>query len=158
MALTGVRLCPCVPSGLFDALRWLSETTTGVSIMSFPAPETMMRLFVASWLTAGAAESVFTGSAFWEGEVSNGHHSNDRTHIEDLKNILEALPPASDCLFIFLRTEMPTDHAPFTPLGELPLDIRHSPAIESITTNSSRYTSLVQLTPAADLLCRTRTD
>jgi len=104
------------------------------------------------------AESVFTGSAFWEGEVSNGHHSNDRTHIKDLKNILEALPPAGNRLFIFPRTKMPTDRAPFTPPGELPLDIRYSPAIESITMDYSRYTSLVQLTPAADLLRRTRTD
>ena len=126
--------------------------------MSFPAPETMMWLLVASWPTDGAAESVLTGSAFWEGEVNDGNHSNDRTHIKDPKNILEALPPAGDRLFIFLRTEMPTDHVPFTPLGELPLDIRYGPAIESITINSSRYTSLVQLTPAIDLLRRTWTD
>jgi len=118
----------------------------------------MVWLFVASWLTAGVAESIFTGSAFWEGEVSNGHHSNDRTHIKDLKNILEALPPAGDHLFIFPRTKTPTDRTPFTPLGELPLDIRYSPAIESITINDSRYTSLVQLTPAIDLLRRTWTD
>jgi len=109
-------------------------------------------------LTAGAAGSVFTGSASWEGEVGNGHRSNDRTYIKDLKNILEAQPPAGDRLFIFLRVEIPIDHVPFTPLGELPLNIRYSPAIESITMNDSRNTSLVQLTPAIDLLRRTRID
>jgi len=113
---------------------------------------------VASWWTAGAAGSVFTGNASWEGEVSNGHHSNDRTYIQDPKNIHEAQPPGGDRLSIFLRMKMPTDHVPFTPLGKLPLDIHYSPAIESITINDSRYTSLVQLTPAIDLLHRTRTD
>jgi len=58
--------------------------------VSFSTPETVMWLFVVSWRTVGAAGSVFTGSAFWEGEVSNDHHSNDRTHTKDLKNIFEA--------------------------------------------------------------------
>ena len=106
---------------------------------------------------AGTGGSVFTGSAFWEGEVNDGHHSNDRTHIKHLKDILEVQPPAGDRLFIFLRVEMPTDHVPFTPLAELPLDIRYGPAIESITMKDSKRVSLVQLTPAIDLLHRTRT-
>jgi len=116
-----------------------------------------MWLLVASRRMAGTGGSVFTGSAFWEGEVNDGHHSNDRTHIKHLKDILEVQPPAGNRLFIFLRVEMPTDHVPFTPLAELPLDIRYGPAIESITMKDSKRVSLVQLTPAIDLLHRTRT-
>jgi len=160
MVLTA-RLFPCVSSGLFDALRVkntcisLSETMAGVFKVSFWTPEIVTWLVVASWRTAG---SVFVGSAFWEGEVSNGHHSRDRTHVEDLKNILEAQPPGRDRLSIFLRVEMPTDRAPSIPLDELPLDIRYGPAIESIIMDGSRCVSLVQLTPTTDLLHRTRTD
>ena len=72
---------------------------------------------------------------YGRGEVSNGHHSRYRTHVKDLKNILEAQLPGSDRLFIFLRAETPIDHAPFIPLRELPLNICHRPAIESITIN-----------------------
>jgi len=70
-----------------------------------------------------------------EGEVSNGHHLVDSTHVKDLKDILEAQPPGSDRLFIFLRTETPIDHAPSIPLRELPPNICYGPAIESIRTN-----------------------
>jgi len=157
MALTGIRFCPCASSGLFDALRWPSETTAGVFTMSFSTPETVMRLFVASWLTAGATESVSIGSASWEGEVSNGHHPNDRTHIKDLKNIFEAQPPGGDSLFIFLRLKMPKDRIPSTKLDELPRNICYGPAIESIKMNGSKNVSLVQLTPTIGLSHHTRT-
>jgi len=90
---------------------------------------------VTSRRMAAAAASVFIGIALWEGEVNNGHHSRGRTHVKDLKNILEAQPPRSDRLFMFLRAETPTDHAPFIPLRELPPNICYGPAIESITTN-----------------------
>jgi len=72
---------------------------------------------------------------YGRGEVSNGHHSRDRTHVKNLKNILEAQLPGSDRLFIFLRTEAPTDHASFIPLRELPPNICHGPAIEMIMMN-----------------------
>jgi len=72
---------------------------------------------------------------YGRGEVSNGHHSRDRTHVKDLKNILEAQLPRSDRLFRFLRTETPIYHAPFIPLCELPLNICHGPAIEMIMMN-----------------------
>jgi len=65
-------------------------------------------------------------------EVSNGHHSRDRTHVKDLKNILEAQPPRSDRLFIFLRVGTPTDRVPSTPLCELTPNICYGPAIESV--------------------------
>jgi len=72
---------------------------------------------------------------YGRGEVNNGHHSKDRTHVKDLKNILEAQLPGSDRLFIFLRAETPTNHAPFIPLRELPPNICYGPAIERIIIN-----------------------
>ena len=78
---------------------------------------------------------MFIRIALWEGEVNNGHHSRDRTHVKDLKNILEAQRPGSDRLFIFLRAETPIDHASFLPLRELPPNICYGPVIESIMMN-----------------------
>ena len=130
----------------------------GVFTTSFWTPETKVWALGTSRRTAGTAESVFIGSAFWEREVSNGHCSSDRTHGKDPKNIFEAQPPGGDGLFIFLRTKMPRDHAPFTPLDELPLNICYGPAIESVIMVGSRYMSLVRLTPTIGLSHRTRTD
>ena len=103
---------------------------------SFWIPEVAVWVSVTSWRTAGAAASVFIGSALLEGEVSNGHHSRDRTHGKDLKDILEVQLPGSDCLFIFPRAETPTDRVPFDPLRELPPNICYGPAVESITMSS----------------------
>jgi len=93
-----------------------------------------------------------------EGEVSNGRHSRDRTHVKNLKNILEAQRPGSDRLFIFLRAETPIDHAPFIPLRELPPNICHGPAIGKHYDERSRCVSLVQLTPTTDPSHRAQTD
>ena len=95
----------------------------------------MVWVFVISWRTAGAAASVFIGIALWELEVSNGHHSRDRAHVQDLKNILEAQLPGSDRLFIFLCAETPIDRTPFIPLRELPPHICYGPVIRSIIMN-----------------------
>jgi len=70
-----------------------------------------------------------------EGEVNNGHHSRSRTHVKDLKNILEAQLPGSDSPFIFLCAETPIDHTPFIPLRELPPNICYGPVIKSIMMN-----------------------
>ena len=107
----------------------------GVFTTSFWMSEVMIWVSVTSWRTAGADESVFVGSALWGEGVSNGHHSRGRTHVKDLKNILEAQPPGSHRLFIFLCAETPIDHAPFIPLRELPLNICYGPAIESTMVN-----------------------
>jgi len=130
----------------------------GVFTTSLWTPGTVVWALVTSQRTAGAAASVFVGSAFWEREVSNGHHSSDRTHVKDPKNIFEAQPPGGDGLFIFLRAKMPRDHVPFTPLDELSLNICYGPVIESVIMDGSRYMSLAQLTPTIDLSHCTRTD
>jgi len=89
-------------------------------------------------------------------EVSNGHHLSDRTHVKDLKSILEAQPPAGDRLLIFLRVETPRDRIDSTPLDKFPLNICHGPAIGGIIIDGLRYKSLIQLTSTADLSHHTR--
>jgi len=93
-----------------------------------------------------------------EREVSNGHHLNDRTHVKDLKNILEAQPPGHDRLFVRLRGKIPRDCIPFTPLDKFPLNTYQGPANRGIIIEGSRYKPLVQLTSTADLSHRTRAD
>jgi len=119
----------------------------------------MVWVFVTSWRAAETVAYVlvvFIASAFREQEVSNGHHSSDRTHVEDLKNLFEAQPLVGDRLFVFLRVEMPKDRAPFIPLDKLLLNICYGPAIESIVIDGSRYMLLTQLTLTTDLSHHTR--
>jgi hypothetical protein len=68
-------------------------------------------------------------STFRKREVNDGHHSIDRTHLKDLKNLVEVRPPDGNFRFIFLRAETARDHIPFTPLDQLPLNLCHCPAI-----------------------------
>ena len=97
-------------------------------------------------------------SAFWEREVSNSHHPSDGTHVEDLKDILQVHPPGGNCLFVFLRVEIPRDRIPSSPLDKPLLNICHNPAVESIVNGGSRHMSLAKLTPTIDLSHHTRTD
>jgi hypothetical protein len=110
--------------------------------------------------TAATAASVVTVSAFWEREVSSGHHSSDRTYVQDLKNVFEVQPPGGDRLFIFLRAETLRDRIPFTPLDQLPLDICHCPAIERVYISGGwwKCVSLARPTASIDLSHHTRTD
>jgi hypothetical protein len=73
----------------------------------------------------------FIASSPWNRKVINGFHSSDRAHLEDLENLVEVRPPGGDPLYITLRVETSRDHTPFTPLDELPLNIRHGPGIDS---------------------------
>ena len=51
-----------------------------------------------------------------EAEVGVGHYSNERTHVNDLKNLVEVQLPGGDRLLVVLRVETPRDSVPFTPL------------------------------------------
>ena len=50
-------------------------------------------------------------------EVSTRLDSNDRTHVKDLKNLVEVQPPGGNLLSVVLRVEPSGDCIPFTPLG-----------------------------------------
>jgi len=86
---------------------------------------------------------VFVVSSFWNRKVSRGLYSSDRTHVKDLKNLVEIRLPRGDRLFILLRVEMPGNCVPFTPLDQLHLNTCHSPAIEGISMDGSRCMWLV---------------
>jgi len=92
---------------------------------------------------AETAASVFITSAVWEREVSNDHHSSDRTHVRDLENLVEVQLPDRDRLPIVLRVEKSGDHIPFTPLDQPTLNLCHCPAIERILVHGSKCTALV---------------
>ena len=102
-----------------------------------------MWAFMIPLLTAGTAGNVFVAGTFWKGGVSNSLRSSDRTHAKDSKNIFEAQPPGRDLLFTFLRVQAPRDPIPFIPLGEVPLNIRHSPVMERNLMGGSRCASPV---------------
>lgn len=88
-SLTDRWLLPFLFSwGLFDGLRWPSET-------------------MVSWFTTSAVLSVFTKSSFWKRKISNGHRPSDRTYVEILDNFTEAQPPSGNFLAIFPRAEIP---------------------------------------------------
>ena len=54
-----------------------------------------------------------------------------RTHVEDMKDPVEVRFPGGNHLLIILRVEMSRDHISLAPLHDVPLDLGHSPAIES---------------------------
>jgi len=58
---------------------------------------------------------------------------NDRTYVKDKEDPVEAQPPAGDRLSIVLRVESSRDCILFTPLDDLAPDIRHGPAIGSMS-------------------------
>ena len=89
---------------------------------------------------------MFIASSFWKQKVSDGHNSDDRTHVKDPKDIIEVQPPGGDRLLIFLCVQMPGDWIPFAPLDQPPLNICYRPGIESISVGGSRSMSLVPLT------------
>ena len=130
----------------------------GVSTTSFWTPGVVVSVFVKSRRAAETAASALIASAFWERKVSNGHHPNDGTHIEDPKNLIQVQFPAGDPLFIFPRVEIPRDQIPFAPLGKLPSNICQGPGIGGIINDSSQSMSVVQLTPRIDLSRHTRAD
>jgi hypothetical protein len=49
---------------------------------------------------------------------------------------VEVQPPGGDRIFIILRVEKSREQIPFALLDDLPLDLRHGPAIESMVSQS----------------------
>ena len=71
---------------------------------------------------------MFIASSSWK--VSVYLCSNGRTHVEDLKNLVEIQPPSGDLLLVVLRVESWGDPTPFIPFDELSLDICNGPRVE----------------------------
>jgi hypothetical protein len=73
-------------------------------------------VFAVSWRMEETAVFAFVVSSLWNRKVSNGPHSSDRAHLENLKNLVEVRPPGGDCLSITLPVKTSRDHIPFSPL------------------------------------------
>ena len=58
----------------------------------------------------------------------------DGTHVGDVEDSVEVQPPGRDRPLIVLRVENSRDRTSFTPLDDAPLDLSHSPAIESLVS------------------------
>jgi hypothetical protein len=81
-------------------------------------------------------ETVTLGSSFWNREVSTGRYRNDRTHGEDLEDIVEVQLPGGDLLFVVLGAEVSRDYTPFAPLDQLSVNVRYGPTIEYFSGRS----------------------
>ena len=55
-----------------------------------------------------------------------------------MEDPVEVGPPGNNRLFIVLRVEEPRDSVSFTPLDDLPLNLGHSSAIESLVSESPK--------------------
>ena len=58
----------------------------------------------------------------------------DRTHVEDVEDPIEVQPPGRNRPLIVLRVKKSRDRILFTPLDDAPLDLGHSPTIESLVS------------------------
>ena len=56
------------------------------------------------------------------------------TYVEDVKDPSEVLPPTRNHIFVDLRMENSRDHISFALVDDLPLDLGHSPAVETLVS------------------------
>jgi len=72
---------------------------------------------------------VLIASVFWKQEVSNGRYSSDRTHVEDLKYLVEVQLPGGDLFLVGFCMQMSRNPISFSLLGDIPFDLRYSPGV-----------------------------
>ena len=65
-------------------------------------------------------------------------YTSDKTHIENMKNPVQVQLPGTDCLAVALLAKMSRDRISFTALDNMPLDLGHSPTVESLVRKPSR--------------------
>ena len=61
----------------------------------------------------------------------------DGTYVKDKKDPVEVFVPSDNHFLIVLRMEKSRECAPPAPFDDLPLDLRHSPAIKGIVSKPS---------------------
>ena len=59
---------------------------------------------------------LFVANSFWNRKVRTCLYQSGRTHVKDLKDLIEVQFPSGDRLFVVLRVEASRDYIPFTPL------------------------------------------
>ena len=66
-------------------------------------------------------------SSFWERYVSTGVYRNDRTHVEDLKDLVEVQSPGDDLFTVVFCIQISRSHVSFFLLDDIPFDLCHNP-------------------------------
>ena len=67
---------------------------------------------------------------FRKREISNGHCSGVRTHVEDLKNLVEVQLPAGNLFLVVLCMETSTNRISISLLDNVPFDLSHNSGVK----------------------------
>ena len=78
-------------------------------------------------------EFVSLASDFWKREVSNGYRSGNRTHVKDMKNLVQVQPPGGDLFLVVLYTETSRNRISISLLDDIPFDLSHNPGVRQKT-------------------------
>ena len=92
--------------------------------------ETTVWVLVIFWLTARTAGSVLIANVFWKQEVSKGPYSGDKTHVEDLKHLVQVQPPGGDLFLVGLGMQVSRNPVSFSLLDDIPSDLRYGPGVK----------------------------
>ena len=84
-------------------------------------------------------------------------HKGDRTHVEDVKDPVEVQFPGPDRILIARRMDKSRDRVSLTLLDDLPLNLRHSPAIKSVVSELPKA-CITGLTYVVNCSIASRTD
>ena len=68
----------------------------------------------------------------WSGKLalSNGHHSNDRTHVKNLNNLVEVQFPSGHFFLVVFCVETSRNRISFSLHDDIPFDLPYSPGVE----------------------------
>jgi len=64
-----------------------------------------------------------------EQKVSNGHHLSDRTHVEELKDLVEVQSPGGDLFPVVLCMETLRKYVSFPPPDDILFNLYHNPEV-----------------------------
>ena len=107
------------------------EILVGVFTALFRVPEAAVWATAISSRMVGMVAAAVVENSFCNQKISNGLHSNNRTHVKYLKNLVEVQPPGGNRLFVVPDVETSRDRVPSPPLDHLPLNICHDPVMRT---------------------------
>ena len=115
VALTNTSL-PSFTSWPFTIVQWILETMVWVLAALRSSPETMAWVFTASSVLESRVDPIL-------GTDGTG------TYVEDTKDPIEIRPSGGNFLFVVPCMEMSRNYVSLALLGDLHLDLSHSPEI-----------------------------
>lgn len=77
---------------------------------------------------------LFTNSSVWKENSQWLLNGTDCTHVEDMEDPIEVLLPTSDRIFVAPCAENSRDRASFTLFDDIPLNLSHSSAMETLVS------------------------